>query len=808
MDVKHEIDSKHEAPREQASPRLPVQTTRVRQALSRGRTNLVQVEIRRRGLARRGRDLAARQQPSTDSRPDQPVTTLQAPGLGRDRLTPVERQARQRALEQAREEARRAQQEAEAALRTAREVREGGEDSRRHPPVQGTKDASGDSRRKCVVPLGGDDESGAQPNRTIKKYGKGEPRDRLGKLTVRGALGYAAGEERMRSLAALRRQREREKQLADQAAMPRMKVIREVLVPEAITVRELASRMAEASGDVVKVLIKLGLMVTINQTIDADTAELLISEFGHKALRKSTEEMETALMGEADHAADERPRPPVVTVMGHVDHGKTSLLDALRKTDVAAREAGGITQHIGAYQIEAKTEQRITFIDTPGHAAFTQLRARGTKVTDIVILVVAADDGVMAQTVEAISHARAANVPIVAAINKIDLPGADPKKVKRQLLQHGLVPEDMGGDIICVPVSSKTGEGLDDLIEAILLQAELLELKADQHRPAEGVIIESRLEQGRGAVASALVQRGMLKIGDIFVAGSEYGRVRALFNDRGHRVTSGGPSEPLEVAGLRGTCEAGDDFVVVADEQLARKVAAQRAERKRQAKNVGTERGTLERLMARIKHGEGKFVRVIIKSDVQGSREAVTAALEKLAHEEVKVAVVHAGVGAVSESDVMLARASDAAVIAFNVRASPKASELARRDGVDIRYYSIIYNMIDDEKAIMAGLLAPEVIEKALGSAEIREVFSIPSAGKVAGCFVTEGIVRRGLKVRLTRDNVVIHDGTLKSLRRFKDEVREVQQGYECGMALDGYQDLRIGDRIECYEVQKIPRTL
>jgi translation initiation factor IF-2 len=421
---------------------------------------------------------------------------------------------------------------------------------------------------------------------------------------------------------------------------------------------------------------------------------------------------------------------------------------------------------------------------------------------------VAADDGVMAQTVEAISHARAANVPIVAAINKIDQPGADPSRVKRELLQHDLVPEDMGGDIICVPVSAKTGEGLSSLVEAILLQADLLDLKADHNRPAEGVIIESRLEQGRGAVATALVQHGTLKVGDMFVAGSEHGRVRALFNDRGQRVASGGPSEPLEVTGLKGPCEAGDTFVAVPDEQLARKVAAHRAENKRQAQNAGTQRGTLERMMARIKHGEGKLVRVIIKSDVQGSREAVTAALDKLAHEEVKVAVVHSGVGAVSESDVMLARASDAAIIAFNVRASPQASQLARRDGVDIRYYSVIYNLIDDVKAVMAGLLAPEVVEKALGCAEVREVFSIPKVGKVAGCAVTEGVLRRGVKVRLTRDSIVIHDGTLRSLRRFKDEVREVQQGYECGMALDGYQDFRIGDRIECYEVQEIARTL
>jgi translation initiation factor IF-2 len=722
-----------------------------------------------------------------------------------DKLTAAEREARQRAVGQARgEEARRA--EREAALRAAREAREGAEDPGHRHAIQATQDAAEGISRKRAEPksAGEEDGTGAQPDKSIRRYGK----DRLGKLTVSRALQYAEGEERVRSLAALRRQREREKQLPAPGSAPRAKVIREVLVPEAITVRELANRMAEGSGNVVKALIKLGLTATINQSIDADTAELVISDFGHKALRASAQDVETALLREPDRAADVRPRPPVVTVMGHVDHGKTSLLDALRKTDVAAREAGGITQHIGAYQIEAKAGRRVTFIDTPGHAAFTQLRARGATVTDIVVLVVAADDGVMAQTVEAISHARAANVPIVAAINKIDQPGADPNRVKRELLQHSLVPEDLGGDVICVPVSAKTREGVDELIEAILLQADLLDLKADHQRPAEGAIIESRLEQGRGAVATALVQRGTLKIGDMFVAGSEYGRVRALFNDHGQRVTSGGPSEPLEVTGLKGTCEAGDNFVVVADEQLARKIAAQRAEKKRQAQNVVAKGGTLERMMARIKDGEGKLVRVIIKSDVQGSREAVTAALEKLAHEEVKVAVVHAGVGAVSESDVMLARASDAAVIAFNVRASPQASELASRHGVEIRYYSVIYNAIDDVKAIMAGLLAPEMIEKAIGRAEIREVFSIPKVGKVAGCLVTDGMLRRGVRVRLTRDNAVVHDGTLKSLRRFKDEAREVQQGYECGMALDGYQDFRVGDRIECYEVQEIARTL
>jgi translation initiation factor IF-2 len=808
--MKHEIDSKCEAPRERARLGLPVATTRVRQALSRGRTRLVQVEVRRRAGARSGSESAVRQQPLSGGPAIHPVTTRQAPVLD-DKLTRAECEARQRAVEQAREdEARRAQEQAEAALRAAREVREGTEDSRRRHAIQATQDAADDGRHKRVAPVspGEDDEAGAQSDRSAKRPGKVNARDRGGKLTVSRVLQHVDGQERVRSLAALRRQQEREKQSAHQAPMPRAKVIREVLVPEAITVRDLANRMAEGSGNVVKALIKLGLTATINQTIDADTAELVISEFGHKTLRASREDAEAALLGEPDHAVDVRPRPPVVTVMGHVDHGKTSLLDTLRKTDVAAREAGGITQHIGAYQIEAKAGRRVTFIDTPGHAAFTQLRARGAKVTDVVVLVVAADDGVMAQTVEAISHARAANVPMVAAINKIDQPGADPNRVKRELLQHGLVPEDMGGDVICVPVSAKTREGLDELIEAILLQADLLDLRANHDRPAEGVIIESRLEQGRGAVATALVQRGTLKIGDMFVAGSEYGRVRALFNDRGHRVTSGGPSEPLEVTGLKDTCEAGDNLVVVADEQLARKIAAQRAEKKRQAQSVGAKGGTLERMMARIKHGEGELVRVVIKSDVQGSREAVAAALEKLAHEEVKVAIVHAGVGAVSESDVMLARASDAAIIAFNVRASPQASELASRDGVEIRYYSVIYNVIDDVKAIMAGRLAPETIEKALGRAEVREVFSIPKVGKVAGCLVAEGMFRRGAKVRLTRDDAVIHDGTLKSLRRFKDEAREVQQGYECGMALEGYQDFRIGDRIECYEVQEIARTL
>jgi translation initiation factor IF-2 len=639
---------------------------------------------------------------------------------------------------------------------------------------------------------------------------RGEPRRRQGKLTITQALDAETEEEKQRSLASVRRQREKLKALQAQTQhqLPG-KVLREVVIPETITVQELANRMAERGGEVIKTMMRMGVMATINQVIDADTAELVVAEFGHKFKRVSAADVEVGLKADQGEEAGElRPRPPIVTIMGHVDHGKTSLLDALRHTDVAAGEAGGITQHIGAYQVQLPSGQRISFIDTPGHAAFTAMRARGATVTDIVVLVVAGDDGIMEQTVEAIAHARSAGVPLIVAINKMDKPGADATRVKRDLLQHNLATEDMGGDVLAVEVSAKTHAGLDKLEEAILLQAELLDLKANPHRPAEGVVIESKLDKGRGSVATVLVRQGTLRVGDIFIAGAEWGRVRALVNDRKENLDAAPPGTPVEVLGLQGTPVAGDDLLVVENEARAREVVAFRQRKAREKELAAQGRGTLEQMLSKIREGEAKAMPVVIKSDVHGSMEAIAGALEKLGNAEVKVQVLHAGVGAISESDVTLARAAGALIIGFNVRANPQARDQARRDGVDIRYYSIIYEVVDEVKAALTGMLSPEQREKFLGYAEIREVFDVTRVGKVAGCMVTEGTVKRGARVRLLRDNVVIHDGVLKTLRRFKDEVREVQSGYECGMAFENYTDIKQGDRIECYEVEQVARGL
>ena len=595
---------------------------------------------------------------------------------------------------------------------------------------------------------------------------------------------------------------------AKQAHQPPQRVIRDVTIPETITVQELANRMAERGAEVVKTLMKMDVMVTINQVIDGDTAELVVAEFGHKAKRVSAADVELGIGGAPDDDAALQARPPVVTVMGHVDHGKTSLLDALRATDVAAHEAGGITQHIGAYQVELGSGDKITFIDTPGHAAFTEMRLRGATVTDIVVLVVAADDGIMEQTIEAINHAKVAEVPILVAINKIDRPDADPDRVRKELLQHELVVEEMGGEILAIEVSAKEKTNLNKLEEAILLQAELLELKANPERTAEGAVIEARLERGRGPVATVLVQRGTLRVGDIFVAGSEWGRVRALVDERGEPVEEAGPSVPIEVLGLNGTPMAGDDLVVVDSDTRAREIADFRRHKKRELDIAASSRGTIEQMLSRIQEGEAGKLPVVIKSDVQGSLEAICSSLTKLGTDEVEVQILHSGVGGINESDITLARATDAMVIGFNVRANPQARQLAKRDNVDIHYYSIIYNVVDDIKAGLSGMLAPTRREHFLGYAEIREVFNITKTGKVAGCMITEGQVKRGAKVRLLRDDVVIHDGTLKTLRRFKDEVREVKEGYECGMAFENYGDIQVRDRIECYEIEEVAREL
>jgi translation initiation factor IF-2 len=581
-----------------------------------------------------------------------------------------------------------------------------------------------------------------------------------------------------------------------------------VVVPEAITVQELANRMAERSADVIKALMKMGVMATINQNIDTDTAELLVTEFGHKIKRVAEADVEEGLKGETDPPESLKPRPPVVTVMGHVDHGKTSLLDALRSTDVAAGEAGGITQHIGAYQVKLHNGQQITFIDTPGHQAFTAMRARGAQVTDIVILVVAADDGIKEQTIEAIRHAKEAKVPIIVAINKIDLPGAKPDRVRQELLQHEIVLEELGGEVLDVEVSATQKTNLEKLEEIILLQAEILDLKANPNRPADGTVIEARLERGRGSVATVLIKRGTLKVGDIFVSGSEWGRVRALIDDRGQNVQSAGPSMPVEVLGLNGTPLAGDDFIVAENEGKARDIADYRQRLRREKTATAGARGTLEQMFTQIAAGSAKELAVVVKSDVQGSLEAIVASLEGLATDEVKVRVLHAAVGGINESDIILAKASSAAIIGFNVRANPQARDLAKRDGVEIRYYSIIYEVVDDIKGVLTGLLTPTKRERFLGNAEIREVFNITKVGKVAGCMVKEGLVRRGAKVRLLRDNVVIHEGSLKTLKRFKDEVREVREGTECGMAFENYDNIEKGDVIECFEVEEVARVL
>ena len=648
----------------------------------------------------------------------------------------------------------------------------------------------------------------APPGAKAPPRRSGEPRRRSGKLTISQALEGA--ERRQRSLASVRRQREKLRGTAPAkpAHQPPQRVIREVVVPESITVQELANRMAERGAEVVKTLMKLGVMATINQTIDTDTAELVVEEFGHKIKRVSAADVEIGIGGAADDTGALAPRAPVVTVMGHVDHGKTSLLDALRETDVAEHEAGGITQHIGAYQVMLKSGEKITFIDTPGHAAFTEMRLRGATVTDIVVLVVAADDGIMEQTVEAINHAKAAKVPIIVAINKIDRPDADAGRVRNALLQHDLVVEEMGGDILAVEVSAKERTGLDKLEEAILLQAEILELEANPDREAEGAIIEAKLERGRGPVATVLVQRGTLRVGDIFVAGSEWGRVRALIDGRGEMVEGAGPSVPVEVLGLNGTPLAGDALAVVESDARAREVADYRQRLKRDQEIAVSGRGTLEQMLSKIKEGEAAQLPVVIKSDVHGSLEAIVNSLEKLGTDEVKVQVLHAAVGGINESDVTLARATDATIIGFNVRANPQAREMAKRDGTDIKYYSIIYNVVDDMRAALSGMLSPAERERFLGYAEIRALFNITKVGKVAGCMITEGMVKRGAKVRLLRDDVVIHDGTLKTLRRYKDEVREVKEGYECGMAFENYQDIQEGDRIECYEIEEVARTI
>ena len=674
----------------------------------------------------------------------------------------------------------------------------------RRPVVAVVDEESEDSRRRG---------KGGRGGAPAPRRGASMDRRRVGaKVNVQQAMDGEDG-GRHRSVASMRRRIEREKRQAMQQ-QEQVKQVREVIIPEVITVQELSNRMAERGVDVIKSLMKMGVMATITQSIDADTAELIATEFGHRIKRVSESDVEANLSIIEDTPEKMLPRPPVVTVMGHVDHGKTSLLDALRSTDVVAGEAGGITQHIGAYQVVMAKPQhgfdRITFIDTPGHAAFTEMRARGANVTDIVILVVAADDGIKPQTIEAIRHAKAANAPLIVAINKCDLPAANPARVRQELLSHDVQVEDVGGEVLCVEISAKKRTGLDKLLDAILLQAEILDLKSNADRPAEGAIVEAKMEKGRGSVATVLIQRGTLKVGDIFVAGAEWGRVRALMDDHGKSVPSAGPAMPVEVIGLNGTPTAGDDLSVVPSESRAREISEFRMRRRRALASATTQRGTLEQMMENIKAGSAKEFAVLIKGDVHGSVEALKTALVKLSEDntEVKVRVLDAAVGPVTESDVTLANASRGLIIGFNVRANPQAREMAKRDGVEIRYYSIIYNVIDDVKQVLTGMLAPELREKFLGNARILQVFNITKVGKVAGCKITDGIVKRGAKVRLLRDNVVIHEGALKTLKRMKDEVKEVREGFECGMAFENYDNMQADDVIECFEIEEIARQL
>jgi translation initiation factor IF-2 len=820
------------------------ETSTVKQSFSHGRTKAVVVEKKRSAAppAKTAAPAKAAEKPAEKAAPVKAdAAKAAAPSRGGvvlRQLSDEEKARRAAALADARvsdsEARRQAEQEAERrareeeqlkAERIAAEKRKIEEEARKAADELAKKRAEQEAARRLETPgtvapaeaprrrLENDeeDEGGAKkvggklvPAKAPapKKVAEGERR--RGKLTVTRAL--SDDDERVRSVASYKRHLQRVNKGHQQAAGPAGP--RDIIVPETITVADLANRMARRAVDVIKVLMKNGMMATPSDVIDADTAELVATEYGHVVKRVAESDVLEGLTGNKDEDANLSPRPPVVTVMGHVDHGKTSLLDALRKTDVVAGEAGGITQHIGAYQVQLKSGQKITFLDTPGHAAFTQMRARGAKVTDLVILVVAADDGVMPQTVEAIAHAKAAGVPMIVAVNKIDKGDANPTRVKTELLQHEVQVEDMGGETQAVEVSATKGTGLDKLEEAILLQAEILDLKANPDRAAEGAVVEAKLDKGRGPVATVLVQRGTLKVGDIVVAGAEWGRVRLLANERGESVQSAGPSTPIEVLGLSAAPEAGDEMVVVENEARAREVAEYRGRKRREQRQASSSRQTLDQLLQTREAGEKRLLPLVLKTDVQGSSEAIQGALAKLGTNEVGAQILQSGVGGITESDVILAHASGAAVIGFNVRANNQARDRAKRDGVEIRYYNIIYNLVDDVKAALSGMLTPETREKFLGNAEILEVFNISKVGKVAGCKVTEGVMRRGGKVRLIRDNVVIHEGELSTLKRFKDEVREVQSGQECGMAFANYQDMQKGDVIECFEVETIQRAL
>ncbi len=814
--------------------------SRVKQSFSHGRTKTVVVETKRK---RFGDD-----KPTVDVKPvfqiqpkvsapavaPKPAATARS-GVVLRTLSPEEKEARDRALagSRVREAEERKYQEEEAVRRKEHDAkdikdREAAakrklEDDARHKAEEDGKRKADEAAKKLAPKtpsqIDREEEENARSKSPRGSVGvvkrkievpaptrtKADADKRRGRLTVTNAL--AEDEDRNRSVAAFKRRTERLKKQAQGFQMPTEKMTREIIIPEAITIQDLANRMAERAVDIIKILMKQGQMHTINDVIDADTAQIIAEELGHRVKRVSESDVVEGLSAETDTAEQLVTRPPVVTIMGHVDHGKTSLLDAIRKTNVVSGEAGGITQHIGAYQVATKNGL-VTFIDTPGHEAFTSMRQRGAKATDIVVLVVAADDGVMPLTIEAISHARAAGVPIIVAINKIDKQSANPTKVRTELLQHEIVVEGMGGDTLDVEVSAMKGTNLDKLLDVILLQAEVLDLKANPNREASGLVVEAQLDKGRGPVATVLVQRGTLKLGDIFVAGSAWGRVRALINDKGEHIKEAGPSVPVEVLGLSSAPEAGDQFDVVPNEARAREITDYRERKRRDSRGTTVVRSSLEQMMSQLSQAGRKEFPILVKADVQGSAEAIVQALEKIGNDEIRSRVVHYAVGGINESDIGLATASGAVVLGFNVRASSQARDAAERAGIEIRYYNIIYDLVDDIKAAMSGKLAPELRETFLGNAKILEVFNITKVGKVAGCQVTEGNVQRGAKVRLVRDNVVIHEGTLSTLKRFKDEVKEVQTGQECGMAFEGYQDMRAGDVIECFRVEKIQRKL
>ncbi len=834
-----------------------VESGQVRQSFSHGRSKVVQVERKRKRLFETGADGKVQEVKAASPGLKQRAAEMLAKevaGLQHGTLTDDEKAHRLKALQEAMraDEESRARADEEAKRQAEEEAKLAAEEKLRpkevapapaapesaaapaataataaavaaaapRPAARGVVELRPTTTPVIGTPVGPRRVEEAEEEEEVRKKAKTghkpptvkrtEPRRRAGKLSLGAALQGDDLVERSRSLASMRRAADKERRkMQTKQPMNTEKVVREVVLPEAITVQELSNRMAERSGNVVKALMKLGIMATINEVIDADTAELVAQEFGHSVKRVTEAAVEEGLSTGPDETEDMMTRPPVVTVMGHVDHGKTSLLDALRSANVVAGEAGGITQHIGAYQVRTAAGGKITYIDTPGHEAFTAMRARGAKVTDIVILVVAADDGIMPQTIEAIRHAKAAEVPIIVAINKMDKPGANAQKVKTELLSHEVVVEDMGGETQVVEVSALKKMNLDKLEEAILLQAELLDLKANPDRLAEGSIIEAKMEKGLGSVGTVLIQRGTLHVGDIFVAGAESGRVRALVNEHGKQVKSAGPSAPVEVIGFAGTPAAGDDFVVIDDEARAREVSEFRKRKQREKEQLaGVSGNTMEQMFAKIKAGIAKELGVVVKGDVQGSVEALKGTLEKLGNDEVKLNVVYGGVGPITESDITLAKASGAVIIGFNVRANAQAREHAKRDNIDIRYYSIIYEVADDMRGLLTGMLSPKFREAFIGYAEIREVFDITKSGKIAGCMVTEGIIKRGCKVRLLRENTVIHEGDLSQLKRFKDDVKEVREGYECGIQLANYQDIKKGDMIECFEMEQVESKL